>query len=336
MADWHPFISKERRDEICNEYIMYRADRDDDLEELITLHPTELSLLYQNAIYAKENFIDNGNFDNRIALFYKAAVEKIKKSDMIYVLYCKITNMPLIDCHYNIWVFTYEECTKKAAQEYLGNIWDNTKDEIEFRKFTGDEVIEFFAKCYINGMVKIALNEGGIIISLADIVAPPDFSDVPSVSRPVMNPDLKFYLILFCQICNTSHPIPEINKLKNQMYNAYMDCLLTAKLLRPAKISSETISSENGVEKILPTDMILISKKIKDKEAWPAYTDWEAFPQELQDEGYSGIIEPLEGVLEHAKSHGFYVVINPNRNGILLYEDEITELLKVIKTPPKN
>lgn len=240
--------------------------------------------------------------------------KKVLNADEIYCLYNKRTGEPHLFSNTikqeggymctppDIRIFTkaYANYQMKRYPEALFEMKKIEKGE------SGKGIENFLGECfYLNGAQGIEINGGQTAISSKMLVAPPDFSDVPQISVPVMNPELMCWMLLMAQLSGIE---TEDEKLIYSLYYRFMSKeLVKAKFLVPMKPgdgfpkpdTAGSITVKGGAEFALAT-----MKGKYDRDAIIMYTDWKRL-RECYD-GWSGSIMTLEQIMDV-----YDAVINP-------------------------
>lgn len=252
---------------------------------------------------------------------YKSIIEKLFKLDEIYVVYSKTTGCPylfsgtykseenFITVPPNIRIIT--KANAKVTAETI-----EEGSDFELRMISngsdGNGIHNFLGECfYMNGACGIELGSFLCRIDKGLLVPPPDFSNVPEISRPVMNPDVMRWSLLLAQLGRPENEEEELNF--KCFYNHLCQALKTAKFLMPMKrgegFPNPTDTSETiKLEKDASFGIITMPGK-NGKQAVHLYTDWKRLYENLgEDEGWGGVIQSIESIISV-----FDCAINPDK-----------------------
>ena len=237
----------------------------------------------------------------------KKIVEKILAADSVYVVYNKKTKEPHL----------FVNVARRPDGQYMCSAPDvlivpssyysvmskfyNT-DEYELKKIENGEdkkgIFNFLGTAfYINGAVGVAVTSDKTCIDGRMFVAPPDYSDLPEINRPITNPDLVRWMLLYFQLGQLD--TDEKKTIGNLFYTFMSKELLKAKLLVPMKKEGE-ISAPDAEGKVViskGTKIELAVTKGKDNnKAVKMYTDWIRLREEF-NEDWEALIQPVSGML---------------------------------------
>lgn len=329
-------MNEERKNEIGE---IFLGKNEIPIEKLKDLELQELIFLIFSAKYFKEQktFI-NGNFDDKIEIFMKVLLEKIKTAEELYIAYDENTKYPYIDLDDTVWIFSKEEYAIKAKEHFK-----DVLIMLEIRKISKDEVMLNFAHLHRLGIEKIILDNGEytVVINRNDVLKPPDWSNTPEIKIPVENPKLQHIMIKFFENIfsqnNFEGKINYVNELEDRMLSE----IVHGRYLVPMQlIEKETsIPDENGFKTIQAGDTLNFANLVdQDDTRWlPAFTDWAEF-EKMYDkniwqsnvssyEDLIAISEDMEGIVINCK--GISLRINDENR------KRIEEFIKE-KTSPKE
>lgn len=135
-------------------------------------------------------------------------------------------------------------------------------------------------------------------ISAEKIVEKPDFSNLPEINRPVMNPDLERWILLIAEL---GHPDTPDKELIYKLYFSFMSReLVKAKFLIPMKADNDMPSPDENGKVVMEKDTTIALATIEGKHGRPAvrmFTDWKRLRQGMKGEGWNGFIQPIEGMI---------------------------------------
>lgn len=244
----------------------------------------------------------------KIEKLAEAMISKLLSGPAIYCVYSRITGEPAMfsdtidrqDGTYmctppDIWLLT------KPYKDIIGATFPADKYEIKEIKNNAnkDAIRDFLGYCfYMNGACGVRLVNKNTSIAAEKIVEKPDYSDVPEINRPVMNPDLERWLLLIAEL---GHPDNEDQELIYKLYINFMSKeLLKAKLLIPMKLDGSIPKPDENGETVLKKDTTFALATIngkKDRDAVRMYTDWKRLRHGMKDDDWQGFIQPVEGMI---------------------------------------
>ena len=245
-------------------------------------------------------------------------LQKLLSANTIYCVYNKRTNEP----HLVTQIVQQEDsaysCTEptvmlitKAFREFL--IQKVPVEHYDVREINNDNKgIENFlgTAFYLNGACGVTMNFSNVLIRAERMVARPDFSDIPEINRPVMNPDLMRWMLLLKQINSVD---TENEKTRFGFYSSMIGRELPkAKLLIPMKYEGEFTPGDEAGKSVFKKGGKMFFSVTEGKEDRPAvrmYTDWKRFNEGVGND-WSGLIQTVEETINM-----FDCVINLNEHG---------------------
>ena len=177
---------------------------------------------------------------------------------------------------------------------------ENTEDKKGIENFLGTAF-------YLNGAMGAIFNSKEVSISAPALVQKPDFSDLPEIQVPVMNPDLVRWMLLMGQM---DQPTTEEQELVYGLYYKFFSMAMPkAKFLLPLDAASgfpEDNSKGNSFVLEKDANFNIPVREGKDgRNSVPVFTDWKRLRM-VFDEKWNGMIEEAGGMIE-----GFDYAINP-------------------------
>lgn len=132
------------------------------------------------------------------------------------------------------------------------------------------------------------------------LVNKPDYSHLPEVERPVMNPDLERWLLLIGQMEQTES---EDSKTVYKVYYRFLAKeMVKARLLVPTKVDGEIPKPDADGKTVIPKGVTLSFPTVPGKKDRPAvrmYTDWKRLKQGMKDDtDWQGNIQTVRGMIE--------------------------------------
>lgn len=169
---------------------------------------------------------------------------------------------------------------------------ENTEDKKGIENFLGTAF-------YLNGALGAIFNSKEVSISASALVQKPDYSNLPEIQVPVMNPDLVRWMLLMGQLDSpTTEDEGVIYKL---YYNFFSEAMQKAKFLIPLDAASEFKGdSQEGNSFVLEKDSsfnIPVKEGKDGRNSVPVFTDWKRLRM-VFDEKWNGMIEEAGGMIE--------------------------------------
>lgn len=264
---------------------------------------------------------------------YSEIIERIKTEELLWVSYMPFTNNYYLDFENGkptCYIFT----EKKYYDEYQDYMM---QQQIIVKPVENNEEqrMLMFGDLYRSGFEMIVINNGQthLVISLFDIIDKPDFSDIPEINRPIMNPTL---------VCAANHFFQGLNtkRVTRDMEANMFKEIYHAKYLMPldaSKMNMEKTNADNGECVVKEKSMMqfpLITNS-EDKSFYPFFTDWNEFRRFDKEQKFSGNIVTFEDIKYFIdKADG--ISINPYGANITLTKDMCNVIESVAKGSPQN
>ena len=236
--------------------------------------------------------------------------DKLLAADVVYAVYSEKTGEPyLFSTTYDrgeegylctdpmimlltpSWYRQFKE-TIDSRPNSVVKLIENTEDKKGIENFLGTAF-------YLNGALGAIFNSKEVSISASALVQKPDFSDLPEIQVPVMNPDLVRWMLLMGQL---DYPITEEQELIYKLYYKFFsEALPKAKFLLPLDATSEFKGdSQKGDSFVLEKDSsfnIPVKEGKNGRNSVPVFTDWKRLRM-VFDEKWNGMIEEAGGMIE--------------------------------------
>lgn len=182
-------------------------------------------------------------------------------------------------------------------------------------------------------MIVIDNGQTHLVTSLFDIIDKPDFSDVPEINRPIMNPTLVCAANQFFQGLSTKRVTRDMEaNMFKEIYNAKYLMPLDA-----SKMNMEKTNADNG-ECVVKEKSIMqfpLITNSEDKSFYPFFTDWNEFRRFDKEQKFSGNIATFEDIKYFIdKADG--ISINPYGANITLTKDMCNVIESAAKDSPQN
>ena len=264
---------------------------------------------------SEESYQSNTRKLERLAEIIK---DKLLVADSVYAVYSEKTGEPyLFSTTYDrgeegylctdpmimlltpSWYRQFQE-TIDSRPNSVVKLIENTEDKKGIENFLGTAF-------YLNGAMGAIFNSKEVSISASALVQKPDFSDLPEIQVPVMNPDLVRWMLLMGQM---DQPTTEEQELVYGLYYKFFSMAMPkAKFLLPLDAASgfpEDNSEGNSFVLEKDANFNIPVREGKDgRNSVPVFTDWKRLRM-VFDEKWNGMIEEAGGMIE-----GFDYAINP-------------------------
>ena len=236
--------------------------------------------------------------------------DKLLAADSVYAVYSEKTGEPyLFSTTYDrgeegylctdpmimlltpSWYRQFKETIDSRSNSVVKLI-ENTEDKKGIENFLGTAF-------YLNGAMGAIFNSKEVSISAPALVQKPDFSDLPEIQVPVMNPDLVRWMLLMGQMDQPTTEDEEV--IYRLYYKFFSEAMPKAKFLIPLDAASEF--KDDGQEAnsfVLEKDSsfnIPVKEGKDGRNSVPVFTDWKRLRM-VFDEKWNGMIEEAGGMIE--------------------------------------
>ena len=169
---------------------------------------------------------------------------------------------------------------------------ENTEDKKGIENFLGTAF-------YLNGALGAIFNSKEVSISASALVQKPDYSNLPEIQVPVMNPDLVRWMLLMGQLDSPTTEDEEV--IYKLYYKFFSEAMPKAKFLIPLDATSEFKDDSQEVSSFVlekDSSFNIPVKEGKDgRNSVPVFTDWKRLRM-VFDEKWNGMIEEAGGMIE--------------------------------------
>ena len=264
---------------------------------------------------SEESYQSNTRKLERLAEIVK---DKLLAADSVYAVYSEKTGEPyLFSTTYDrgeegylctdpmimlltpSWYRQFKE-TIDSRPNSVVKLIENTEDKKEIENFLGTAF-------YLDGALGAFFNSKEVSISASALVQKPDFSDLPEIQVPVMNPDVVRWMLLMGQL---DSPTTEDEEVIYKLYYKFFSMAVPkAKFLLPLEAASGF--PEGGQE----ANSFVLDESAKfniptgegknGRNSVPVFTDWKRLRM-VFDEKWNGMIENAGNMIEF-----FDYAINP-------------------------
>ena len=256
---------------------------------------------------SEESYQSNTRKLERLAEIVK---DKLLVADSVYAVYSEKTGEPyLFSTTYDrgeegylctdpiimlltpSWYRQFKE-TIDSRPNSVVKLIENTEDKKGIENFLGTAF-------YLNGAMGAIFNSKEVSISASALVQKPDFSDLPEIQVPVMNPDLVRWMLLMGQLDSPTTEDEEV--IYKLYYKFFSEAMPKAKFLIPLDATSEFKDDSQGVSSFVlekDSSFNIPVKEGKDgRNSVPVFTDWKRLRM-VFDEKWNGMIEEAGGMIE--------------------------------------
>ena len=264
---------------------------------------------------SEESYQSNTRKLERLAEIVK---DKLLVADSIYAVYSEKTGEPYL------FSTTYDRgeegylCTDPMIMLFTPRFYHRFKETIDSRPKSVVKLIEntedkkgienFLGTAfYLNGALGAFFNSKEVSISASALVQKPDFSNLPEIQVPVMNPDVVRWMLLMGQL---DSPTTEDEEVIYKLYYKFFSMAVPkAKFLLPLEAASgfpeggqeaNSFVLEESAKFNIPT-----GEGKNGRNSVPVFTDWKRLRM-VFDEKWNGMIENAGNMIEF-----FDYAINP-------------------------
>ena len=235
--------------------------------------------------------------------------DKVLAADSVYAVYSEKTGEPyLFSTTYDrgeegylctdpmimlltpSWYRQFKE-TIDSRPNSVVKLIENTEDKKGIENFLGTAF-------YLNGALGAIFNSKEVSISASALVQKPDYSNLPEIQVPVMNPDLVRWMLLMGQLDSpTTEDEEVIYKLYYKFFSAAMP---KAKLLIPLNATSGFPDKNQGANSFVLKEDAKFSIPVREgkdgRNSVQVFTDWKRLRM-VFDEQWNGMIEEAGGMI---------------------------------------
>ena len=264
---------------------------------------------------SEESYQSNTRKLERLAEIVK---DKLLEADSIYAVYSEKTGEPYL------FSTTYDRgeegylCTDPMIMLFTPRCYHQFKETIDSRPNSVVKLIEntedkkgienFLGTAfYLDGALGAFFNSKEVSIAASVLVPKPDFSDLPEIQVPVMNPDVVRWMLLMGQL---DSPTTEDEEVIYKLYYKFFSMAVPkAKFLLPLEAASgfpeggqegNSFVLEESAKFNIPT-----GEGKNGRKSVPVFTDWKRLRM-VFDEKWNGMIENAGNMIEF-----FDYAINP-------------------------
>ena len=255
---------------------------------------------------SEESYQANTRKLERLAEIVK---DKLLAADSIYAVYSEKTGEPYL------FSTTYDRgeegylCTDPMIMLFTPRCYHQFKETIDSRPKSVVKLIEntedkkgienFLGTAfYLNGALGAFFNSKEVSIAASVLVPKPDFSDLPEIQVPVMNPDIVRWMLLMGQM---DKPTTEDEEVIYKLYYKFFSAAMPkAKLLIPLNATSGFPDKNQGANSFVLKEDAKFSIPVKEgkdgRNSVQVFTDWKRLRM-VFDEQWNGMIEEAGGMI---------------------------------------
>lgn len=247
---------------------------------------------------------------------YKLIIDRIKTEPVLWVAYTESTHS------FYIGIENAKACAYIFTDiAYCDQFCDFMNQQYIFtapKEISCGDRLDFFRKLYMSGIEAVIIDNGQTYLwtDLFDIIEKPDFSGVPKVSRPVMNPS-------FCRAANLFFQEYSVKRADRILELNMFRELVKAEFLIPADTEKLEIEQNGGGECTIKKNScfgIPLIKNTEGKVFYPIFTDWYQLRLFDKNSKYNGFIKNYKEIWQMVeKADG--VAINPFGFNFILDEN---------------
>lgn len=211
---------------------------------------------------------------------------------------------PMIMLYTPRWYHQFKE-TIDSRPNSVVKLIENTANKKGIENFLGTAF-------YLNGALGATFNTKEVSISASVLVHKPDFSNLPEIQVPVMNPDIVRWMLLMGQMDKPTTDDEEI--IYNLYYKFFSAAMPKAKLLIPLNATSGFPDKSQGVNSFVLKEDAKFSIPVREgkdgRNSVPVFTDWKRLRM-VFDEKWNGMIEGFDYAINPTEFYeaGAYVSI---------------------------
>lgn len=197
---------------------------------------------------------------------------------------------PMIMLYTPRWYHQFKE-TIDSRPNSVVKLIENTADKKGIENFLGTAF-------YLNGALGATFNTKEVSISASVLVQKPDFSNLPEIQVPVMNPDIVRWMLLMGQM---DKPTTEDEEVIYKLYYKFFSAAMPkAKLLIPLNATSGFPDKNQGVNSFVLKEDAKFSIPVREgkdgRNSVQVFTDWKRLRM-VFDEQWNGMIEEAGGMI---------------------------------------
>jgi hypothetical protein len=259
---------------------------------------------------------------------YNEIIERLKTEELLWASYMPNTNSFYLD-YENDKPAAYIFTEKQFYDEYQDFMMQRkiSVKPVEIKK---EQRMLMFGDMFRSGFEMLVIDNGQthLVMSLFDVIEKPDFSKLPEINRPIMNPTLVCAANYFFQGLGTKRVNREMEaNMFNEIYHA--------RFLMPIDTSKMNLDQSNATngENVVKEKSVLqfpLITNAENKRFYPLFTDWNEFRRFDREQKFKGNIASFEDIKFFIdKADG--ITINPYGANIILKKEMIPAIESIGK-----
>lgn len=307
-------ITEERRKEI-GPIILKQHIEEEDLEAL-NIQET-IFLLCSVDHFNEQSGIEN--YEEKCELLDRVLAKKLADAETLYMTFDKLTNYPFITqgC---VEIYSDMAYARDAVDHYAEQYRVIETHKITKGMSSFPNQMSLFEYLHYLGMEHILVDNGRFktVVERQDICPMEKRPEEFDITKPVMNPQLRFAIIDFFEEARwpVSYEKREENMKKKE--DKMLAQLKKSKFLVPMCYPDEKVEKEQNQVEFKPgKNMILAKVETKEHVSYtPLFTDWVEFAKIYKPDRWNGLVLSFEEAIQLNKDMG--IVVNPMGENLIM------------------
>lgn len=315
-------LTKERKDQIGPIVFKEKIEEDD----LMNLTIQENIFL----LCTIQHFHDKSplnNFENNVKVLYQSIIKKLKDATVLYMVYDQATGFPFLNEGY-VDIYSTEAYAKDAVDYYMQQYRKLEVRALHKEDSNLPSQISIFAYLYYLGMEQLMIDNGKykVVVKRDEVLPPPDYSNVPNISVPIVNPVLRNAMIDFFGEARWLVNYPNRQENLKKREDRMIEEICKAKYLVPMRYEGDAEKSGENQVTFKEGAKLTFAKITNTEQAtyMPVFTDWIEFEKAYDKHIWNGMIVTIKDAITIGAGDG--VVINPYGENLTLNEKSIKEI----------
>ena len=267
------------------------------------------------------------NYEQNDQVLKKSLIEKLRTADTLYITIDKTTNFPFIN-EGMVDIYSKIEFANDAVDHYTQQYRTLEVKEIIKDKTNLPNNMGIFAYLYCLGMEQLMIDNGQykVLVSRSEILPPPDFSKVPKISVPILNPNLRFSIINFFEELRWNVNYPQRVEVMKRKENQMIEEICKAKYLVPMKHTGEVERTGDNQITFKEGGKMFFAKitNVEEISFIPVFSDWMEFEKAYNKKEWNGAIVSILDAIRIGNGDG--IAINPYGENLILNEKNMAEV----------
>lgn len=288
---------------------------------------------------------ENAGWEAAAKQLYQAVADKVKALDTVFLTFDKNTGFPFLNNGF-VDVYSSKEYAELAVLYYSGQFRElevkelpvSRPDKVNITAGEGETKETFrapaFALFYYLGMERVFLNNGlcRAVLKREDILPPPDYTGLPAIQVPVVNPALRLRILDFFAEARWKVNYEKRNVVLKAKEDAMLKEVAGAKFLIPMKYDGKAAKKTGENQITFQKDTRLMFAGIKNASGemfTPVFTDFTEFGKLYPVKEWGGAVVTIQDAIQISKGRG--IVINPAGENLVLHEKAIGAVQEIIR-----